>query len=79
MCFSSIGFSKSASRDLQNRLSSFKSMQANFSQTVVSDSGKMLQKLTGEMAILRPGKFYWHVQKPMAQVIVTNGQQLLIY
>ncbi|MEK6731946.1 MAG: outer membrane lipoprotein chaperone LolA [Pseudomonadota bacterium] len=77
--FQSIGFAQSAGSDLQNRLSSFTSMQANFSQTVVSDSGKILQKLTGKMAISRPGKFYWHVQKPMEQIIVTNGQQLWIY
>lgn len=77
--FASSLFAQSATSELQKRLDSFSSMRADFQQIVVSGSGKVLQNATGQLVIQRPGKFYWHVIKPMEQVIVTNGKKLWIY
>ncbi|MFN4328183.1 MAG: outer membrane lipoprotein chaperone LolA [Limnobacter sp.] len=53
--------------------------QGQFSQVVVSASGAVKQKGTGEFAFSRPGKFRWEIQKPYPQLIVADGQNVVSY
>lgn len=65
--------------DLQQVLSKFKTLQANFTQMVMSDDGSLLQKATGDVKIVRPGKFLWQTKAPMQQSIITNGKTVWVY
>jgi outer membrane lipoprotein carrier protein len=64
---------------LNQRLKNIKSMQANFTQSVVDNHGKIIQKSRGKMALQRPGQFRWETISPNKQLIVANGTRLWIY
>lgn len=63
---------------LTQLLGNLQTMQANFSQVTVSANGERT-RTSGQMAIVRPGKFRWAVQKPNKQLFVADGQYLWIY
>lgn len=67
------------SDDLSNLLNNVKTMRAGFSQTVYNDRGKPAPSSYGRMAMERPGKFRWEVQKPIPQLIIANDTRLWIY
>ncbi len=64
---------------LDELLSSFHSLSANFQQEVFDTNNTALQKSKGTMAIMRPGKFRWNTTSPTQQLIVTDGYRLWIY
>lgn len=64
-----------ASTKLNQLLSQFTTLKANFAQTT---SG-LKQRSVGTVMIMRPGRFRWEIQKPMHQIIIANGNQLWIY
>lgn len=63
--------------DLSKHLDSFQTMTANFLQTVNSGAG--IQQSSGSVAIQRPGKFRWSVNKPSQQLIIANDNTVWIY
>lgn len=65
--------------DLTGLLSSIKTMQSGFTQTVYDNHGKAIQTSYGKMALDRPGKFRWEVSKPIPQLIVANDKRLWVY
>lgn len=69
-----------ASDRLAQLLGNLYSMQANFSQ-VTTDSGgsRILQKGTGQMALQRPGKFYWSSVTPTKQILIADGNYVWVY
>jgi outer membrane lipoprotein carrier protein len=69
----------SASTDFITLLNAVHSMKANFTQTIYDGKGKATQKSYGRIALLRPGKFRWDVQKPIPQLIIANANKLWIY
>jgi outer membrane lipoprotein carrier protein len=63
---------------LNQFLSSFKSMQADFQQKIIIK--KNVEKISsGTMALERPGKFRWETTRPNRQVIIADGQYLWFY
>ncbi|SFM98922.1 outer membrane lipoprotein carrier protein [Formivibrio citricus] len=64
--------------DLQALLGSLRTMQGEFTQTVVNRSGKT-QTSNGSFAIQRPGKFRWHYRKPYEQLIVGDGKDVWLH
>lgn len=74
----SIAYADPAS-SLTQLLTGMRSMQASFSQSIVDKKGKVVQQSTGRMALQRPGQFRWDTQRPVKQLIVTNGKRLWIY
>ncbi len=60
-------------------LSEFDSMQANFSQTLLNESGEQLEKTSGTLYLQQPGKFHWQYKIPYVQEIISNGEVLWIY
>jgi len=56
-----------------------RSARANFSQSVVSKSGRKPQQSEGGFAFARPGKFRWVYAKPYHQVIVGDGEKLWMH
>lgn len=64
--------------DLQSILGNLRTMQGEFTQTVVNRSGKT-QTSNGSFAIQRPGKFRWHYRKPYEQLIVGDGKDVWLH
>ena len=56
-----------------------KTLQADFQQQVVNESGKVLQQASGTLWIQRPGKFRWDYQLPYRQLVLADGRQLWNY
>jgi outer membrane lipoprotein carrier protein len=77
-CFCSFANADSAAV-LTQLLNNIRSMQADFTQTIVNKSGKAVQQSQGRMIMERPGKFRWEVKQPTAQLLIANGQRLWIY
>lgn len=59
-------------------LHAISAMQANFDQTVRARK-RVIQRTQGTMAMQRPELFRWHIQKPMDQLVVTDGQTVWVY
>ncbi|MFA7269203.1 MAG: outer membrane lipoprotein chaperone LolA [Sterolibacterium sp.] len=53
--------------------------RANFTQSVVSKSGRKPQNSQGSFAFSRPGKFRWIYEKPYYQLLVGDGEKLWIH
>ena len=64
---------------LKEKLSAFDQVNATFVQVVSSDEGKVLNESTGEMTILRPGKFHWQIETPEEELIVSDGETIWYY
>jgi len=60
-------------------LASVTTIQADFDQNLLDDSGNSLQTSTGNMSIERPGKFRWNILLPFKQLLISDGTQLWIY
>lgn len=54
-------------------------MKAQFKQTVLDRQGRKVQEVSGQMQLLRPGKFRWDYRKPYVQLIVGDGTKVWLY
>jgi outer membrane lipoprotein carrier protein len=70
---------KDAATQLAALLRSYQTYQADFIQIVVGDGGERIQESRGTMKAKRPGLFYWESKAPMAQHIVSNGDEVSVY
>ena len=72
-----------AADDARQRLDTFftgvSSLQGSFNQQVFSKKGKVIQQSTGDISMLRPGKFRWVYKTPDPQTIVSNGKNIWVY
>ena len=68
-----------AATALTQLLLNVKTMQADFTQIVTARAQAALPPTTGHMALARPGKFRWQILRPIAQLIIANGQRLWVY
>lgn len=64
---------------LTSLLGKSETMSGRFSQMTLDGSGSQLQESTGEMALKRPGKFYWHTDAPLEQELVSDGKTIWLY
>ncbi|MEE1924779.1 outer membrane lipoprotein chaperone LolA [Pseudomonas sp. 148P] len=64
---------------LTQLLNNSKTISANFSQLTLDASGTQLQETTGQMAVQRPGLFYWHTDAPQEQVVVSDGAKVTLW
>lgn len=56
-----------------------KSVRASFHQVVTDRQGRKIQEVDGEMQLKRPNKFRWDYNKPYAQQIISDGEQVWLY
>ncbi len=56
-----------------------KTLQADFQQQIVNESGTILQQATGTVWIQRPGKFRWDYKTPYHQLVLADGARLWNY
>jgi outer membrane lipoprotein carrier protein len=64
---------------LHEFLKSTRTLKADFSQAVISKNGRKPQQSSGTVAISRPGKLRWEIQKPYPQLIVGDGEKIWIH
>lgn len=64
---------------LKQFLDGTRSYRAEFSQSVLSKSGRKPLQSTGKLAFQKPGKFRWDVEKPYPQLMVGDGQKVWIH
>ncbi|ROL64556.1 outer membrane lipoprotein chaperone LolA [Pseudomonas vranovensis] len=64
---------------LTQLLDKSKTISANFSQLTLDGTGTQLQETTGQMAVQRPGLFYWHTDAPAEQVVVSDGKNVTLW
>ena len=76
--FSFTAFSQTPMQQLEEYLSNFHTMSANFQQTILAKKGQE-KNSSGQMALQRPGKFHWEIVKPNHQIIIADGNNLWIY
>ncbi|QBF26217.1 outer membrane lipoprotein chaperone LolA [Pseudomonas tructae] len=64
---------------LTQLLEKSKTIEARFSQLTLDGTGTQLQETTGQMAVQRPGLFYWHTDAPAEQVVVSDGKNVTLW
>lgn len=64
---------------LRTFLEGTKTLRADFSQTVIPKNGRKPQFSSGAMAVSRPHKFRWQIEKPYPQLIVGDGERVWLY
>ena len=75
----SMAYANSSATDLDQLLKNIRSMTADFNQTITDNTGKVIQKSRGNMALQQPGKFRWKTVSPNGQLVIATGQRLSIY
>ncbi len=73
------GTVKAASNSLLDFSASMRSFSANFTQTVYDSDSVILQESSGQVVLMRPGRFRWTYDEPIRQVIVADGLTLWVY
>lgn len=56
-----------------------KTMSANFSQTLSTSDGELLQESKGRFYLQKPGQFRWNYSYPYAQEIISDGVNIWIH
>ncbi|MPR02798.1 outer membrane lipoprotein chaperone LolA [Pseudomonas sp. MAFF 212408] len=64
---------------LTNLLDKSKTLTARFTQMTLDGGGTQLQQTAGEMAVQRPGLFFWKTDAPNEQTIVSDGQKVTLW
>lgn len=71
------------SAPLERFLDGLRSFRANFSQTVTAAHGRVVSQATGEVIVLRPGRFRWEIHPQGeggdSQLLVADGRNLWYY
>ena len=68
-----------AASELSELLSDYSTYQASFTQFVTDGRGDRVQQTEGQLKAKRPGRFYWHTDAPMEQIIVARGDEVKVY
>ena len=64
---------------LTQLLEKSQTLTARFSQLTLDGGGTQLQETAGEMAVQRPGLFFWKTDAPNEQTIVSDGQKVTLW
>ena len=70
---------KTGEQLLQRFVSDVKTFEANFTQKVFGEDGKLSQSTNGALMLSRPGKFKWNYALPYPQEIIADGKNLWIH
>lgn len=60
-------------------LASFRTLSADFAQTVRNRDGQPTERASGTLALSRPDRFRWDYREPYVQTIVADGERLWLY
>lgn len=79
LLLSPLALADDAAQRLGVRLDGLKSLRAEFVQSVIDESGKVLQTSQGKLAVKRGNRLRWETHSPFAYLIVTDGNVLWRY
>lgn len=65
--------------DLKRFLHDTRTFQADFTQTLVTRSGRAPQASSGSVALQRPGKLRWEIRQPVPQLVVGDGEKIWMH
>ncbi|WP_198262705.1 outer membrane lipoprotein chaperone LolA [sulfur-oxidizing endosymbiont of Gigantopelta aegis] len=68
-----------ANQTLDSFYQSTRSLQANFTQTIRTTRGKVIEQSTGKLLLDRPDKFILEYIAPAEQKYISNGKTIWIY
>lgn len=72
-----------AQTPLDKYLEQLKTLRTEFSQVVTDGSGRQVQKASGKLVIVRPGRFRWELRPDGAsestQLMISDGRNLWFY
>jgi chaperone LolA len=72
-----------AQTPLDRYLEQLKTLRTEFSQVVTDGSGRQVQKASGKLVIVRPGRFRWELTPDgaaaSAQLMISDGRNLWFY
>ncbi len=81
-CLCAISFS-SAQHSEQDKLTRFlqgmESFSADFDQVLLNEHNEPLEMSSGQVKLIRDGRFYWHYTTPYSQKIISDGDLLWVY
>lgn len=64
---------------LSHILEPMQTYAAAFEQQILDASGQRLQEAQGNMWLSRPGRFRWEVDAPYQQLVVSDGDEVVLY
>ncbi len=60
-------------------MKSVKTLEADFTQEVVSEDGHIGRTSVGKIYLSRPGKFRWEYKTPIPQEIISDGKKVWVF
>ena len=66
-------------QELVSTLSQSTTMQAEVEQLILSQDGREIQALQGEIAMQKPDRLFWHVSEPYEELMISDGISLWYY
>lgn len=79
LCFPTFAGAQTGTDLLNSFMKSAKTLEATFTQEVLTEKGVISQTSYGQFYLSRPGKFRWTYQSPTPQEIVSDGKTLWVY
>ena len=79
MLVASVAQADSGTERLNKFMKKARTVEATFTQEVVSEQGQIIQTALGKFYLKRPGKFRWEYTSPTPQLIVGDGKKLWVY
>ncbi len=64
---------------LNELLTNLDTFKAEFKQKIYAENGEKVDEVSGEIAIKKPGRFYWNVTDPFEQKLIADGKYLWQY
>jgi outer membrane lipoprotein carrier protein len=55
------------------------SLRADFTQSVQAANGRAPRNTSGSLALQKPGRFRWEVDKPQAQLVLGDGRKVWLF
>ncbi|WP_017446271.1 outer membrane lipoprotein chaperone LolA [Gayadomonas joobiniege] len=76
---SSASSAQAVSEQLANKLAALQGFSATFSQQVVDSENSVVQQGSGQLDIVQPNKFRWHLEQPDESLLLSDGRYVWFY
>jgi outer membrane lipoprotein carrier protein len=70
---------ETAAQRLHLLLKPINSLSADFTQQIMGQDNKQLQRLTGNLSLKKPNQLRWNVVSPMPQLVISDGKLVWLY
>lgn len=76
---SASAFGQTSAQKLAHKLESLQGFSSAFTQRVQDIDGEVLQQGLGQLDLVQPDKFRWHLQQPDESLLISNGKEVWFY